>query len=163
MTPEREEHFTAVSGSKIHGYGLFVTRPAPAGTRLLAYLGEIIPREESVRRQNLRPEGAPISTVALDDEYDLDGDVPENPAKYANHGCEANAELVPEADGRLALYAARDLVAGEEVLFDYGYGLADSLIHPCRCGSRRCVGRILAEPLRPLLKKHLRRPRGFRS
>ncbi len=97
-------------------------------------------------------------TVALDDDHDLDGDLPDNPAKYANHGCTANAELVAR-DGRLFLVASRPVPDGAEILFDYGFGLAESLGHPCLCGLPGCAGRILAEPLRSLSKKHLRRPR----
>lgn len=167
MIRTTEEHpaagaVTAVSESSIHGRGLFAARAVVAGERLVEYLGEKITREESVRRAALRPAGAPIYTVAFDDEHDLDGDLPDNPAKFANHGCVTNAELVRDGD-RLRLVAARDIAEGSEILFDYGYGLADGLAHPCACGAPRCVGRIVAEPLRPLLKKHLRRPRALCS
>ena len=147
-----------VSGSPIHGFGLFAARDIAARESLCEYRGELITKAESRRRAESRAPGAPVYTVSLNDEYDLDGDLPDNPAKYANHGCRANAALV-ERDALLFLVASRDIGAGEEIVFDYGFGLAESLAHPCRCGAPGCVGRILAEPLRPLLKKHLRRPR----
>ena len=144
-----------VSDSCVHGRGLFAARDIAAAEVLCEYRGERITKTESHRRSAARAPGEPVYTVSLDEEYDVDGDIPDNPAKYANHGCDANAELV-ERDGRLLLVAARDLHAGDEILFDYGFGLADSLRHPCRCGIPGCAGRILTAPLRPLLKKHLR-------
>ncbi len=146
--------------SGIHGTGLFATRAFAPGETLCEYRGERITREASRRRAAARPAGAPVFTVTLDDTHDLDGDVPDNLAKYANHGCAPNAELVPGgAPGRLFLVALTAVAPGEEILFDYGFGLADSVAHPCRCGAPDCAGRIVAEPLRPLLKKHLRPPR----
>lgn len=145
----------AVRTSPIHGSGLFAVRSIAPGEPIAPYRGERISKEESRRRSAARPEGAPVYVVALDDGTDIDGDVPDNPAMYANHGCEANAALEASGDG-LRLVATREIAPGEEILFDYGFGLAESLGRPCRCGSSRCTGRIVAEPLRPLLKKLLR-------
>lgn len=145
-----------VRSSSIHGRGLFATRRIGAGSPIAPYRGERITKAESRRRSSQRPAGERVYTVALDDKYDLDGDVPDNPAMYANHGCRANAALEMDG-GALVLTALRDIAPGEEILFDYGFGLAESLDHPCRCGAPGCVGRILAEPLRGLWRKHLRR------
>ena len=150
-----------VRGSPIHGFGLFAARAIAGGETLCEYQGRRISKEESRRLAEAAESGAPVYTVSLDETHDLDGDLPDNPAKYANHGCEANAELVL-TDGRLHLMALRDIRDGEEILFDYGFSLADSVSHPCRCGTPGCVGRILAEPLRPLLLKLRRPPRPAR-
>ena len=147
---------TVVNESPIHGTGLFAARAVAAGEFLCEYRGERITKEESRRRTEAAAPGSPVYRVSFDDDTDIDGDIPDNPAKFANHGCDANAELVRIED-KLHLRALRDLRAGEEILFDYGFGLAESLGHPCRCGSPGCVGRIVAEPLRPLLKKQMRR------
>ena len=144
-----------VRRSPIHGEGLFALRDVTAGAALCEYRGDVVSKEESRRRSAALPDEAPVYLVARDEETDIDGDVPDNPAKYANHGCEPNAVL-GEENGRLILRAAREISAGEEILFDYGFGLAESLARPCRCGSSRCIGRIVAAPLRPLLQKHLR-------
>ena len=146
----------SVNKSPIHGAGLFAARAVTAGEILCEYRGERITKEASRRRSEAGPPGAPVYRVAFDDDIDLDGDLPDNPAKFANHGCDANAELVRIGD-KLVLRALRDLRADEEILFDYGFGLAESLGHPCRCGTPGCVGRIVASPLRLLLKKQMRR------
>jgi SET domain-containing protein len=41
--------------------------------------------------------------------------------------------------------ALRDIAIGEEVTFNYGYDLEDYKEHPCGCGTRKCVGFIVAE------------------
>jgi hypothetical protein len=43
--------------------------------------------------------------------------------------------------------ALRDIKATEELTFNYGYDLENFEDHPCRCGSERCVGYIVAESL----------------
>lgn len=145
-----------VSESSIHGSGLFAARAIAAGEVLCEYRGERITKTESRRRSEGAAPGDPVYRVAFDDDADIDGDIPDNPAKFANHGCQANAELVRQGD-RLWLVASHEIPEGREILFDYGFGLAESLAHPCRCAAPDCAGRILAAPLRPLLKKHLRR------
>jgi SET domain-containing protein len=159
MTGESPASAVVVRISPIHGSGLFAARAITSGEILCEYRGERITKEESRRRSERDTPGTPVYRVAFDDDTDIDGDIPDNPAKYANHGCEANAELVREGD-RLWLVASREITAGSEILFDYGFGLAESLAHPCRCGIPGCISRIIAEPLRPLLKKHLRRTRA---
>lgn len=155
MTPETT---VRVAASGIHGLGLFAARPVRAGELLCEFLGDIITRDEARRRAATRPADAPVCIVNLDAEHDLDGDLPDNLAKYANHGCVANAELTPgEHPHRLFIIATADIPNGGEILYDYGFGLAESLGHPCRCGAPECPGLIVAEPLRPLLKKTLRR------
>ncbi len=142
--------------SAIAGDGLFTTRAFRAGERLAPYLGAARPE---------RPPSADGRVFALEIRPGLwiDGAAEDNPARWANHSCEATAELVwDEAYGTAWLTARHDLPAGQEITFDYGFSLAESLSQPCRCGSPACVGRIVAAPLRPALRRHLRRP-GTRS
>ena len=158
MTGEGPASAVIVRISPIHGTGLFAARDIASGEILCEYRGARITKDESHRRSETSETDTPVYRVSFDDDTDIDGDIPDNPAKFANHGCEANAELVCEGD-RLWLVSCREIPDGSEILFDYGFGLAESLSHPCRCGTPGCVGRILASPLRPLLKKHLRRNR----
>jgi [histone H3]-N6,N6-dimethyl-lysine9 N-methyltransferase len=45
----------------------------------------------------------------------------------------------------LALFAARGIKAGEELVWDYGYSLGSSetKVLLCKCGAKNCVGRLL--------------------
>ena len=56
---------------------------------------------------------------------------------------------------RIWIYAVRDLRAGEELTFNYGYDLQDYEEHPCHCGAPDCLGFMVAEEH----FKHVRRKR----
>lgn len=75
---------------------------------------------------------------------DLDGDVPWNPARFINHSCAPNCEAEQDGD-HIWIIARRDIAAGEELSFNYGYDLVDYRDHPCHCGTADCVGFIVAE------------------
>jgi SET domain-containing protein len=133
--------------SPIHGLGAFAARNLPAGMRLVEYVGEKISKAESIRRcaQNNR------FIFALDEEVDLDGHVPWNPARFVNHSCRPNCD-VECIDGRLWVIARRDIRAGEELTFNYGYDLESYRDYPCRCGASDCVGYIVAVEFFPMLR-----------
>lgn len=138
--------------SRIHGTGGFARRDIPAGTRLIEYVGEKVTKAESLRRCEANNEY--IFTV--DDEHDLDGNVSWNPARFINHSCAPNCEAEWD-DSRIWIVTLRDIAAGEELSFNYGYDLEDYREHPCRCGSPACVGFIAAEEYHD----HIRRQNTF--
>ena len=126
--------------SQIHGLGGFAKADIPSGTRVIEYLGEKITKQESVRRC----EAGNHYIFALNDREDLDGNVDWNPACFINHSCAPNCEV--EWDGRhIWIVARRDIEAGEEITFNYGYDLVDYREYLCACGSADCVGYLVAE------------------
>lgn len=128
--------------SPIHGTGGFARRAIPAGTRFIEYVGEKISKSESLQRCSANNE----YIFTLTEELDLDGNVAGNPARFINHSCAPNCEA--EQDGeRILIFALRDIAAGEELSFNYGYDLEDYREHPCQCGAPNCVGFIVAEEL----------------
>lgn len=143
-----------VQDSPIHGKGLFAARAIAAGEHIVAYVGERISKEISYQRRHA--EKANVYIVSVDDSWDIDGDIPENDAKFANHSCAANCALVLE-DAILWLTATRAIAEGEELSFDYGFSLAECLDFPCHCAQAGCCGYILAEPLRGVLRRFRRR------
>jgi len=126
--------------STIHGAGGFACKNIPAGTKVIEYVGERISKAESLRRCEANNE----YIFMLNDQQDLDGDVDWNPARLINHSCAPNCEALLE-DGRIWIVAARNIRAGEEVAFNYGFDLEDYQDYPCRCGAGNCVGFIVAE------------------
>lgn len=141
------EALIEIRESPIHGRGGFARQAIPAGTRVLEYVGERITKTESLRRC------AAMNAYIfhLDDEHDLDGNVPWNPARFLNHSCAPNCEAVMEG-GRIWMVARRDIQAGEELTFNYGYDLVDYQEHPCHCGAPQCVGYIVAEEFHSWLR-----------
>ena len=61
---------------------------------------------------------------------DLDGNLPWNNARLINHSCEPNCEAITE-DHQIFIYALRDIKAGEELFFNYGFDLESYEDHPC--------------------------------
>jgi SET domain-containing protein len=134
--------------SRIHGTGGFASSAISKGARIIEYVGRRISKQESLRHCE---EGNEY-IFGLNDEHDLDGNVPWNPARLINHCCAANCDAEVEAD-RIWIVANRDIAAGEEITFNYNFDLEDYKAHPCRCGSPHCVGYIVAEEFFELLRK----------
>jgi SET domain-containing protein len=129
-----------VKPSGIHGMGVFARVDIPSETRILEYVGEHISKKESLRRRKANN----FFVFVVTREFDLDGAVDWNPARFINHSCAPNCEARME-DERIWIYAVRDLRAGEELTFNYGYDLQDYEEHPCRCGAPQCLGFMVAE------------------
>jgi uncharacterized protein len=146
LTPH-EARF-AVLDSPVHGLGAFAMRPLATGERIVEYTGQRITKAES----QVRCTAGNHFIFSLDDEWDLDGDQPDNPARFVNHSCEPNCEAI-QRDDRIWLVALRDIRAGEELSFDYGYDLENYQDHPCHCGAPGCCGFVVAEQFRDEVRK----------
>ena len=143
IVPQMEVTETArvqVRLSPIHGTGAFARTDIPAGTRVIEYIGERISKEESIRRCERNNE----YIFALNEQFDLDGNIPANAARYLNHSCVPNCEAELQ-EGHIWIVARRGIRAGEELTFNYGFDLIDYREHPCRCGAAECAGYIVAE------------------
>ena len=154
-----------VRESAIHGRGLYATADIAAGAAIIQYLGEKITKAESNRRaleweERARKSGdGLVYNFELDDEWDLDGLVGDNPARYINHSCDGNCEAIND-DNEIWITARRAIKKGEELLYDYGYDMEHFLDHPCKCGSDNCIGYIrncLSARKRNLLNRNLRK------
>lgn len=127
-----------VGPSRIAGQGLFAAQEITQGTRILPYIGEKIPKAESTRRL---AQGNPY-IFTFDARYDIDGKGLGNLARYINHSCDPNCE-VEQTTRALWIVAVRDIHAGEELSYNYGYGIKNYTEHPCTCRAKNCCGYIL--------------------
>jgi uncharacterized protein len=126
--------------SAIHGTGGYARAAIATGTRVIEYVGRKITKAEAA----VQCEANNVYVFTLNDDFDLDGNTEENPARFLNHSCAPNCEAEWDEE-RIWIVALRDIRAGEELTFNYGYDLEDYRDHPCRCGSPGCVGFIVAE------------------
>jgi uncharacterized protein len=127
-----------IGSSTIDRLGLFATQPIAAGSRIIEYRGEKISKAESARR--LAQHNNYI--FHLNYRYDIDGQMLENTARYINHSCEPNCEV--ESTGqKIWVLALRDIQAGEELSFNYGYDATEYERFPCSCGAKTCCGYIV--------------------
>ena len=139
-----------VRDSKVHGKGVFATRKIPAGTRIVEYKGERIDWEETVRRENAKPaDSYHTFFFSLEDGRIIDGGVRGSDARWINHACEPNCEA-QEEDGRVFIYALRDIARGEELNYDYGLIMEErhtpalKRAYACLCGAASCRHTMLA-------------------
>jgi SET domain-containing protein len=139
-----------VGTSRIHGKGVFAVQDIPKGMRILPYLGEKISPQEATQRI---AQGN-TSIFFLDARYDIDGNSPKNTARYINHSCDPNGESDIIA-GQIWILALRDIQAGEELSYDYGYELNGYEKRPCTCGAKNCCGYILDQSYRGLIKQQV--------
>lgn len=127
----------AVARSRIDGRGAFAGEPIPARRKI----GEIRGEPISVREARRRARGlARIMIVELSEKRAIDASASTDPLRYTNHSCAPNAVLRIR-QGRVELYAMRDVAAGEELTVDYGESHHEGRL-ACRCGAPRCVGRL---------------------
>ena len=66
--------------------------------------------------------------------------------RFVNHSCAPNSEMEKwNVDGlsRMALFALRDILPGEEICYDYYFSLFNTdQGQECRCGAKECRGVI---------------------
>jgi uncharacterized protein len=149
MTTRKTRPFE-VRRSRIQGHGVFATRKIVAGDRLIEYRGERIDEDEADRRYPWKDDELHHTFLfRLDDGSVIDAGRRGNAAKYINHSCDPNCEALEE-EGRIFIYALRDIRRGEELAYDYNFVLeephnaANKKLYPCYCGARTCRGTILA-------------------
>ena len=127
-----------VGQSAIAGHGLFAAADIPKDTHIIEYTGEKISTRESLRRL---AQGN-VYIFRLNYRYAIDGKALKNRARYINHSCDPNCEA-DKIDGHLWIIAVRDITAGEELTYNYGYAHENYHQYPCTCGAKNCCGYIL--------------------
>jgi hypothetical protein len=121
--------------SRIHRLGGFAWVDLRKGQRIIEYIG---PKISKAKALNERERGN-VYIFSLDGDYVIDGSVAWNPARYLNHSCSPNCES-DMVRGRIWLYANRGIRSGEELTYNYGFGLGGYEECPCNCGASTCVG-----------------------
>nr|XP_020035658.1 histone-lysine N-methyltransferase SETMAR isoform X3 [Castor canadensis] len=144
------------------GWGLRTLEFIPKGRYVCEYAGEVLGFSEVQRRINLQTTYDSNYIIALR-EHVYNGQVMEtfvdptyvgNVGRFLNHSCEPNLLMIPvRIDSmvpKLALFAAKDILPGEELSYDYSgrfLNLMDTedkesrqdSEDPCKCGSPASV------------------------
>jgi len=152
--------YIIVKKSSVHNKGVFAKKNIKKGTKIIEYVGKKITKKESdiladkVLDDSIKnPEKGAVYIFTLNAKWDIDGNVSWNPAKYINHSCNPNCETTNYDEEHIWIEAIRDIKKGEELNYNYGYELEDYKKHPCKCGSKNCVGFILDEKYWKNIKK----------
>src|SRR5207249_10425153 len=136
-----------IGRSRIAGKGLFTAQDIPQDTKIIPYRGEKITKEESTKRLTRGND----YIFTFNTRWDIDGKPLYNKARYINHSCDPNCTLHLTTH-TVWIVAGRDITAGEELTYNYGYELDEQDAHPCTCGAKQCCGCILAPQYWDLLR-----------
>jgi len=153
-----------IRNSRVHGRGAFALRRIPAGTRIIEYVGQRISTAEAdARYEHADKVSHPhVLLFVVDKRTVIDAGVGGNDARFINHSCDPNCEVIIEHK-RIFIDAQRDIPAGAEITYDYNLereGSDDDDTErrfACHCGARNCRGTMLA-PEKPKKRRRHRRP-----
>ena len=141
---EPSERLT-VRKSDVHGRGVYTTQRIAKGTRIIEYTGkrvlwDSIPEFSDDQRT--------FFFGLQDGKHVIDPSVGGNEARWINHSCDPNCEAIEE-NGRIFIYALRNLRPGEELFYDYALEMDEPTTEEleqesaCHCGSAKCRGTML--------------------
>lgn len=125
------------------GLGLFAKVPITKGDFILEYIGEKLPNSIADTHPGKY-------LFEINDEWTIDGEVPENTARYINHDCYPNVEAEIDESDKIMITAIRAIPAEEELTIDYGDEYFDEFIRPggCRCAS--CASGSVSPHMNPV-------------
>ena len=124
------------------GHGLFIKERRRQGEFILEFIGEV---KQTIGKERYYVVELQKGWAGTDILY-IDPKQKGNLARYMNHSCEPNVDLVKwESEGlpRIGVFANRDIFRGEELCFDYRWEKQEG-VRPikCMCGSQCCRGTI---------------------
>jgi len=138
MKKAKPNKFLRIKLSKIHGNGAFAIKDIKKGTRIIQYIGKKVTKAEA--EEISEKDG--IFIFELNKEWDIDGNVPENTAKFINHSCNPNCTFEIK-NNEIWIKAKKNIKKEEELSYNYGFDLDGYKKYPCRCGAKNCIGYIL--------------------
>jgi SET domain-containing protein len=145
----KQQPLIEVRDSGIQGKGVWAVARIPRGTWIIEYTGERITHEEADRRYDDEAMDRHHTFLfTVDEKICIDAVKDGNDARFINHSCDPNCEAILSGK-KIWIGAMRDIEAGEELSYDYGYHLEDETMdeavrkYPCHCGAKNCRGTIL--------------------
>lgn len=124
-----------VKKSNIYGKGCFALTHFPARKKIELYEGELIKGSRKIQARIQKQAETAIKIITIDENTAVDGAVGGNATAYMNHSCDPNAFIRVVPGLKVAIFARRDILPGEELTIDYR-----DPYHPevCRCGAANC-------------------------
>ena len=114
------------------GRGVFACEDIPKGACIAEYTGVEVSEDDSAYSR-----GKYLFYISK--KRTIDGNVPENRARFINHSCRPNCEATGP-NGRVFIMARRRIKAGEELTYNYGKEYFNQFIKPKGCGCAKCTG-----------------------
>ena len=127
--------------SDIHGRGLFAKRDIEAQEMVIEYSGQLIRSELTDKREKMyEKQNIGCYMFRIDRQDVVDATMCGNAARFINHSCSPNCYskiVVVDAIKKIVIFAARRILCGEELTYDYKFAKEDDKI-PCTCGADGC-------------------------
>ena len=133
-----------VRKSGVHGRGVYAIQFIREGTRIIEYTGQRVSWESAPDVEN----SPHTFNFGLESGEVINPEIGGNDARWINHCCEPNCEAIEE-DGRIFIYAMRDIEPGQELFYDYALEIDEPITEKsmnefaCHCGAARCRGTML--------------------
>ncbi|KAL0030931.1 hypothetical protein WJX79_001885 [Trebouxia sp. C0005] len=119
----RQHKRVAMGLSNVAGWGAFAQEDIRRNEFVAEYTGELINHREADRRGKAYDRDSNTYLFDLNDEWVIDAKHRGNKMRFANHSNEANCRvqiMMVDGDHRVAIFAAKDIPTGTELLYDYG-------------------------------------------
>jgi histone-lysine N-methyltransferase EZH2 len=116
---------TILGQSLVHGFGLYACEDIREHDFVGEYVGEIITKDEAERRGAVYHHQKLSYLFSLNRDQEIDSTYFGNKMRFINHAAKGKYNIFPRiimvnTVHRIALRAARNIRAGEELFFDYG-------------------------------------------
>ncbi|KAK9318581.1 hypothetical protein V1524DRAFT_450774 [Lipomyces starkeyi] len=133
--------------SAIHNWGLYAMENIAANDMIIEYVGEVVrqPVADMRERRYLKNGIGSSYLFRIDESTVVDATKRGGIARFINHCCtpSCTAKIIKvEGQKRIVIYALRDIIANEELTYDYKFERevnSEERI-PCLCGSSGCKG-----------------------
>jgi SET domain-containing protein len=117
----------AVLGS---GLGLFALEDIPKGHYVIEYFGRELSEAEQYTSKSKY-------LFEITKKITVDGNIPENIARYINHSCRPNCKAEIKKN-RILINSIKNIKAGEQLSYDYGKEFWNEHIKPIGCKCNKC-------------------------
>lgn len=113
------------------GLGLFPKINIPKDSFVIEYTGRLLPT-------NKADDMGGRYLFRINSKWTVDGKERKNISRYINHSCKPNC-LVKISNNRILIYSAKNIIAGEELNYDYGKEYFEEFIKPIGCKCSHCI------------------------
>lgn len=112
---------------RFQGWGIRTKQPIKSNDFILEYVGEVVSDQEFKERMaTIYVNDTHHYCLHLDTGMVIDGHRMGGDGRFVNHSCQPNCEMQKwsvNGQYRMALFALRDIEAGEELTYDYNFSL----------------------------------------
>ena len=127
-----------IRSSSIHAAGCYTTRPIRKGQIVCEYEGPRMSKREADKRYADHFVTYLFGVGNRQEVIDGFG-----APMFMNHCCEPNCET-EERENRIFVLALRNIIAGEELTYEYNLYDSDEATQDCYCGTPSCRGTMFA-------------------